>query len=147
MDVGPQNIPVFHDYDDALAYAKKVGKPLFLDFTGKACVNCRQMEINVWSNPEVNSLMKNDFVVAALYVDYRKKLPEDEQFISAYSGKKIRTEGQKWSDFQISKYGTNSQPYYVLIDHNEKELNKPRAFNLDTKAYKAWLEEGLSQFN
>lgn len=146
MDVGPQNISVFHDYDDALAYAKKVGKPLFLDFTGKACVNCRQMEINVWSNPEINSIMKNDFVVAALYVDYRKKLPEEDQFISETTGKKIRTEGQKWSDFQISRYGTNSQPYYVLIDHDEKTLNPPRAFDLNIKAYKEWLEDGLNAF-
>jgi len=146
MEVGPQNIPVFHDYDDALAYAKQVNKPLFLDFTGKACVNCRQMEINVWSDPEVNYLMKNNFVVAALYVDYRKKLPEEEQYISATTGKKIRTEGQKWSDFQISRYATNSQPYYVLLDHNEEPLNDPQSFNLDIKAYKAWLEEGLANF-
>lgn len=146
MDVGPQGINVFHDYDEALAYAKKVGKPLFLDFTGKACVNCRQMEINVWSDPEVKSLLKNDYVVAALYVDYRKKLTEEEQFISETSGKKIRTEGQKWSDFQISRYKTNSQPYYVLIDHNEKNLTAPRAFDLDVKAYAAWLKEGLVQF-
>lgn len=147
MDVGPQGINIFHDYDDALAYAKKVGKPLFLDFTGKACVNCRQMEINVWSDPEVNSLLKNDYVVAALYVDYRKKLPEEEQFISETSGKTIRTEGQKWSDFQITRYKTNSQPYYVLIDHNEENLAKPKAFDLDIKAYAAWLKEGVAAFN
>ncbi len=147
MVVGPQGIPVFHDYDDALAYAKKVNKPLMLDFTGKACVNCRQMEINVWSNSEVNALMKNDFVVAALYVDYRKALPENEQFTSEYSGKKIRTEGQKWSDFQISRYGTNSQPYYVLLNHNEEQLNTPRAFNLNVKEYELWLEDGLEKFN
>ena len=146
MHAGPQNIPVFHNYDDALAYAKEVNKPLMLDFTGKACVNCRQMEINVWSNPEINALMKNDFVVAALYVDYRKKLPENEQFTSSLSGKTIRTEGQKWSDFQISRYNTNSQPYYVLLDHNEELLNTPRAFDLDIKEYQEWLNDGLNKF-
>lgn len=146
MDVGPQGINVFHNYDDALAYAKKVGKPLFIDFTGKACVNCRQMEINVWSDPEVNSLIKNEFVVAALYVDYRKKLPEEEQYISETSGKTIRTEGQKWSDFQISRYATNSQPYYVLVDHEENQLTSPRAFNLDIKSYATWLKDGLAAY-
>lgn len=146
MEVGPQGINVFHDYDDALAYAKKVNKPLFVDFTGKACVNCRQMEINVWSNPEVNSMLKNDYVVVALYVDYRKKLAEEDQFVSETSGKKIRTEGQKWSDFQISRYKTNSQPYYVIIDHSEKELIAPKAFDLNIKSYAAWLKDGLAQF-
>jgi len=146
MEVGPQGISVFHDYEEALAYAKQVNKPLFIDFTGKACVNCRQMEINVWSDPEVNSMLKNDYVVVALYVDYRKKLPEEEQFISETSGKKIKTEGQKWSDFQISRYKTNSQPYYVIVDHNEEKIVAPKAFDLDIKDYSAWLKSGLAKF-
>lgn len=146
MEVGPQGISVFHDYDDALAYAKKVNKPLFLDFTGKACVNCRQMEINVWSNPEINTMLKNDYVVVALYVDYRKKLAEEDQYISETTGKKIRTEGQKWSDFQISRYKTNSQPYYVIIDHDENTLIAPKAFDLNIKSYTEWLEAGLGAF-
>ncbi|TLX76957.1 DUF255 domain-containing protein [Labilibacter sediminis] len=146
MEVGPQGLSVFHDYDDALAYAKEVGKPLFIDFTGKACVNCRQMEINVWSDPAVNSLMKNDYVVVALYVDYRKQLPKEEQYISETTGKKIRTVGNKWSDFQISRYKINSQPYYVLLDHNEKELAEPKAYEPNKNAYAEWLKEGLENF-
>lgn len=146
MEVGPQGLSVFHDYDDALAYAKQVGKPLFIDFTGKACVNCRQMEINVWSDPEVNSLMRNDYVVVALYVDYRKKLPEDEQYISEVTGKTIKTEGNKWSDFQITRYKRNSQPHYVLVDHNEEELVPSKAYEPDIKAYAAWLKKGLEGF-
>ncbi len=146
MHVGPQGIPMFDDYDEALAYAKKVNKPLMIDFTGKACVNCRQMEINVWSDPEVNRLMKSEYVIASLYVDYREKLPEDEQYISEVTGKKIRTVGNKWSEFQISRYKRNSQPYYVLVDHNEDELVAPRAFNLDKEAYADWLKAGVESF-
>jgi len=146
MDVGPQGLSVFHDYDEALTYAKAVGKPLFIDFTGKACVNCRQMEINVWSDPAVNSIMMNDYVVVALYVDFRKPLPKEEQYVSETTGKKIRTIGNKWSDFQISRYKINSQPYYVLLDHNEKELVKPKAYEPNIKAYTNWLKEGLDNF-
>lgn len=147
MDVGPQGLSVFHDYEDALSYAKQVGKPLFVDFTGKACVNCRQMEINVWSDSEVNSLMRNDYVVVALYVDYRKKLPKDKQYVSEVTGKTIRTEGNKWSDFQISRFKRNSQPHYVLLDHNEQELIPSKAYEPDKKAYAAWLKDGLVKFD
>ncbi len=146
MHVGPQGLSVFHDYQDALSYAKLVDKPLFIDFTGKACVNCRQMEINVWSDPDVNSLMRNDFVIVALYVDFKKDLPEEEQYISETSGKRIKTIGNKWSDFQISRYKINSQPYYVIIDHDEDNLVDPKSFDLDTKSYKEWLEEALLNF-
>jgi len=146
MEVGPQGLSVFHDYDDALAYAKAVNKPLFIDFTGKACVNCRQMEINVWSDPEVNSLMRNEYVVVALYVDYRKKLAEDEQYVSETTGKKIRTVGNKWSDFQISRYKINSQPYYVLVDNEENELNAPKAYEPNIKAYSEWLQKGVDNY-
>ncbi len=147
IEPGPQGISVFHDYDDALEYAKQVNKPLFLDFTGKACVNCRQMEINVWSDPIINSILKNDYIVAALYVDFRKDLPKNEQYISQTTGKKIRTVGNKWSDFQISRYKINSQPYYVLVDHDEKELNTPKTYEPDIKEYTKWLKEGLRKFN
>jgi thiol:disulfide interchange protein DsbD len=146
MHVGPQGLSVFHDYDDALAYAKIVNKPLFIDFTGKACVNCRQMEINVWSNPEVNSLMKNDFVVVALYVDFRKDLPKEEQYVSETTGKKIKTIGNKWSDFQITRYKINSQPYYVILDHNEEKLVKPKGYEPDTNTYGEWLQQAKENF-
>ena len=146
MHVGPQGLSVFHDYDEALAYARLVNKPLFVDFTGKACVNCREMEINVWSDPAVNSLMRNDFVVVALYVDYKKELPKEEQFVSPTTGKKIKTVGNKWSDLQISRYKINSQPYYVILDHTEKELIKPKAYERDKKAYAEWLATAKDNF-
>lgn len=146
MHVGPQGLSVFHDYDEALAYAKLVNKPLFIDFTGKACVNCRQMEINVWSDPAVNALMKNDYVVVALYVDFRIELPEEEQYVSETTGKKIKTVGNKWSDFQISRYKINSQPYYVILDHEENKLVKPKAYEPDEEAYAEWLLEGKQNF-
>ncbi len=146
MHVGPQGLSVFHDYDEALEYAKLLNKPLFIDFTGKACVNCRQMEINVWSDPDVNSLMRNDFVVVALYVDYKKELPKEEQYVSKTTGKKIRTIGNKWSDFQISRYKINSQPYYVILDHNEEMLAKPKAYEPDKKAYAEWLRIAKDKF-
>ena len=146
MHVGPQGLSVFHDYDEALEYAKLLNKPLFIDFTGKACVNCRQMEINVWSDPDVNSLMRNDFVVVALYVDYKKELPKEEQYVSETTGKKIRTIGNKWSDFQISRYKINSQPYYVILDHNEEMLAKPKAYEPDKKAYAEWLRIAKDKF-
>ena len=146
MHLGPQGLMVFHDYEEALAYARLVNRPLFVDFTGKACVNCRQMEINVWSDPGVNSLMKNDFVVVALYVDYKKPLPKEEQYISGSTGKKIKTIGNKWSDFQISRYKINSQPYYVILDHEEKELVAPKAYDPDSKSYAEWLEKAKGNF-
>ncbi|SMO61267.1 Thiol:disulfide interchange protein DsbD [Saccharicrinis carchari] len=145
--VGPQGLMVFHEYDDALAYAKLVNKPLFIDFTGKACVNCRQMEINVWSDPAVNSLMLNDFVVVALYVDFKKNLPKEEHYTSETTGKKITTIGGKWSDFQISRYNINSQPYYAIVDHSEENLVEPRGYEPNKKAYAEWLQKAKENFH
>ena len=147
MHVGPQGLSVFHEYDEALAYAKLINKPLFIDFTGKACVNCRQMEINVWSDPDVNSLMRNDYVVVALYVDFKKDLPKEEQYVSETTGKKIKTIGNKWSDFQISRYKINSQPYYVILDHTEEQLVKPKGYDPDSKSYAEWLRVAKQNFS
>lgn len=144
--VGPQGLMVFHEYDEALAYAKLVDKPLFIDFTGKACVNCRQMEINVWSDPVVNSLLRNDFVVVALYVDFKKDLPKDEHYTSETTGKKITSVGGKWSDFQISRYNINSQPYYAIVNHKEENLIEPRGYEPDKKEYAEWLQQAKENF-
>ena len=144
--VGPQGLMVFHEYDEALAYAKLVNKPLFIDFTGKACVNCRQMEINVWSDPVVNSLLRNDFVVVALYVDFKKDLPKEEHYTSETTGKKITTIGGKWSDFQISRYNINSQPYYAIVDHTEENLIEPRGYEPNIKEYTEWLQQAKVNF-
>ena len=146
MHQGPQGIPAFDDLQPALEYAKKVNKPLLLDFTGKTCVNCRKMEDNVWSDQEVKNMLTNDYVLVSLYVDLRKELPEHEVYISKETGKKIRNVGQKWADFQLSRFHIQGQPYYVLMTPGEEVLNAPMAFNLNVEEYKQWLAEGLTLF-
>jgi len=143
---GPNGITTFHDYDAGLAYAKKVNKPVMIDFTGYACVNCRKMEERVWPDPQVLSQLKNDVVVISLYVDDKRPLAENEQVVSKITGKKLKYTGQKWSEFQILKYKTNAQPYYVLVDHNGKSLNQPTAYNPDIVFYTNWLKEGIGNF-
>lgn len=145
-EYGPHDIPVFLDYDTGMAYAKKVGKPVMLDFTGKACVNCRKMEERVWSDPRVLNILTNKVVLISLYVDFQVPLPKDEQYVSKTTGKKIRTIGNKWSDFQITKYKANAQPYYVLIDNKGENLNKYMAYNPNIEAYLNWLKEGIRKF-
>ena len=116
-EMGPQRIKVFHDYDDAIEYARLVEKPLVIDFTGYACVNCRQMESNVWSDTEIKSILKDDVILVSLHVDATKKLPKEERFETTMAGrvKKVVTEGDRWMVFQANTYGTNSQPYYCLL--------------------------------
>lgn len=143
---GPNGIPTFHDYDQGLAYAKKVNKPVMIDFTGYACVNCRKMEERVWPDPKVLNVLNNDVVLISLYVDDKRPLPENEQVVSKITGKVLKYTGQKWSELQILKYKTNAQPYYVLMDHNEKDLNKPSAYNPDINGYYNWLQEGVRNF-
>jgi len=145
-ELGPHDILAFTDYEAGLAYAKKEGKPVMIDFTGKACINCRKMEERVWSEPQILGKLKNDLVLISLYVDIKEKLPEEEQYTSETTGKRIRTVGNKWSDFQIERYGVNAQPYYVLIDHNEEMLNQPASYMPDVDEYEAWLKEGLANF-
>jgi thiol:disulfide interchange protein len=143
---GPHGIVAFEDYATGMAYAKKAGKPVLLDFTGYACVNCRKMEDNVWSKGQILSTLNKDVVLISLYVDYKQELPESEQYTSATTGKRIKTVGNKWSDFQITKYKVNSQPYYVLIDHDEQNLNEPIGYTPDAGEYLNWLKEGISKF-
>ncbi|AWK06419.1 thiol:disulfide interchange protein [Flavobacterium crocinum] len=143
---GPNGIPTFHDYEEGLAYAKKVNKPIMLDFTGYACVNCRKMEERVWPDPKVLNVLNNDVVLISLYVDDKRPLSEEEQVTSKITGKVLKYTGQKWSELQILKYKTNAQPYYVLMDHQENDLNKPSAYNPDIKAYYEWLQEGVRNF-
>lgn len=142
---GPHNIIAFHNYDEGLAYAKKVNKPVMIDFTGVTCVNCRRMEEKVWSKPEILSILKEEVIMISLYVDDRTPLPKDEVFINA-NGKEINTYGKKWSDFAITKYKANIQPYYILMGHNEENLNKPVGYTPEVSEYKAWLEEGIANF-
>ena len=144
---GPNGIIAFTDYEKGMAYAKEVGKPVFLDFTGHACVNCRKMEDHVWTDDKILSTMKNDVVLISLYVDDKKELPENEQYISETSGKKIKTIGNKWSDFQIAKYQANAQPYYIILDHEGNSLNEPVGYTPDVDEYAAWIASGVSKFS
>lgn len=144
--LGPHDILAFLDYETGLAYAKKVNKPIMIDFTGHACVNCRKMEERVWSDPRVLKVLKNDVILISLYVDDKRELPEEEKYTSTINGKQVTTIGKKWSEFQINKYKANAQPYYVLIDHNEENLNEYSAYNPDADDYLAWLNEGIGNF-
>lgn len=144
--LGPHDILSFHDYDQGLAYAKKVGKPVMIDFTGYACVNCRKMEERVWSDPKVLKVLNNDVVLISLYVDDKRKLPEGESVISKISGKELRYVGQKWSEFQILKYKANAQPFYVLMDHDENNLIEPVGYTPDIEEYYSWLQKGVGAF-
>ncbi|WP_163392888.1 protein-disulfide reductase DsbD family protein [Flavobacterium limi] len=145
-EYGPHNIITFHNYDKGMEFAKKAGKPVLLDFTGYACVNCRKMEELVWSDPKVLGVLNNDVVLISLYVDDKKELPENEQYVSETTGKKIKTIGNKWSDLQIKTYKANAQPFYVIVDHKSANLTEPSAYNPDITAYYNWLQSGIKNF-
>ncbi|MDP3358205.1 MAG: cytochrome c biogenesis protein CcdA [Lutibacter sp.] len=143
----PHNILAFNDYEKGLAYAKKVNKPVMIDFTGYACVNCRKMEQNVWPKDEILPILKNDVVLISLYVDDKRPLANGEEIESKlYPGKKLKYIGQKWSEFQIIRYGANAQPFYVLMDHNEENLNEPVAYTPNVEEYHDWLKKGIANF-
>lgn len=145
----PNELPCFHDYDEALAYAKKVGKPLMIDFTGWACVNCRKMESQIWPDPEVDKRLRNEVVLVSLYVDDKTELPAEQRGVKKLGERdfKVNTIGNKWSYMQASQYKTNSQPQYILLDHNEKQLTtRTAAYDPDIQKYINWLDEGINEF-
>lgn len=142
----PHGIEGFFDYKQALDYSKKVNKPIFIDFTGHGCVNCREMEANVWSDPEVLKRMKEDFVMLAIYVDDKTELPENEWYISAYDNKVKKTIGKQNADLQITKYNANAQPYYVIIDGNENVLTQPHAYDRNIQHFIDFLDAGKKAF-
>jgi thioredoxin-related protein len=146
--IGPHGLIVFDDYEKGLAYAKSVNKPIMLDFTGYACVNCRKMENNVWSDDRVFSILNNEVVLISLYVDDKRELPKIEHYISKTTGSEIETTGDKWTDFMISKYKTNTQPLYVLTDLKGNSLNefKPTISYVGVDEYESWLKTGISNF-
>jgi thiol:disulfide interchange protein DsbD len=143
----PYSLNAYYDYEEGMAAAKQQNKPVLLDFTGWSCTNCRKMEASVWANAEVLKRLKNDYILISLYVDDKTALAENEKYTSTFSGKTIKTLGQKWSDFQASTFGTNSQPYYVLVDTEGKQLVAPQAFNLDINNYIRFLDDGKATFN
>lgn len=142
----PHGLQGYFDYEQALRVAKKENKPLFIDFTGHGCVNCREMEAKVWSQPEVLKRLKNDFVLVALYVDERTELPESEWYTSDYDGKVKKTIGKQNADFQITKFNNNAQPYYVILDHEENMLIQPKAYDTDPQHFVAFLDAAKAAF-
>lgn len=152
MHLGEHGIMLFHDYDKGIAYAKKVGKPVLLDFTGYACVNCRRMESNVWGDENVLSILKNDVVMISLYVDDKAELPLDEQVtvnITEDKTSDLVTYGNKWSYIQATQYKTNSQPYYRMLGPNGEDLDNGSAdySNHGTpEPFEKWLNEGLKLY-
>lgn len=139
------DIVAFTDYDQGVAYAKKVNKPILLDFTGFGCENCRKMEDFVWSDAKIQSILKNDVVLISLYVDEKQELPESDKYVSKETGRKIKTKGNKWSDFQITRYKANAQPYYIILDSEGKDLNEPVGYTPDITEYESWLKSGISK--
>ena len=152
MHLGPQNIMVFHDFDKAEAYAKEVNKPLFVDFTGHACVNCRKMEEKVWGEPGIIEILRDKMVIVSLYVDEKTPLPASEHKELEYApGKtmKITQVGHKWSYLQITRFKSNSQPYYRLLGPKGEDLDIGSAdyeHHGNTEDFKAWLEKGLAEY-
>ncbi len=143
----PHDILAFNDYDKGLAYAKEKGKPVMIDFTGWACVNCRKMEQNVWPNEKVLNILKNDVVLISLYVDDKRPLPEGDVVESKLRpGNQLKYIGQKWSELQTIKYKANTQPFYVLMDHNGENLIDPIAYTPNVDNYYNWLKRGISKF-
>ncbi len=136
----------FNDFDAGMAYAKQQGKPVMIDFTGYGCVNCRKMELAVWSDQKVADIMQDDYVLITLYVDEKAKLPELVKVVENGQERTLRTVGDKWSYLQRSKFGANAQPFYVLLDNEGKPLNKSYSYDEDINKYVEFLQTGLKNY-
>lgn len=143
----PHGLKGFFDYDQAINFARSVNKPLFIDFTGHGCVNCRKMEQNVWADPGVLQRLKDDFVVVAIYIDDRTELPESEWYTSTFDGKVKKTIGKQNFDFQIVRFNGNAQPYYVLLDNNEQPLVTPKSYDSSIESFIDFLDRAKVEFN
>lgn len=141
----PHELFGFYDFDDAQAYAKEINKPILIDFTGYACANCRKMEENVWSKPEVLKRLKEDFVIASLYVDDKKELPKEKQYTSAYDNELKTTVGDKNMDLEITKYNNNAQPYYIIVHPNGEKILEPLGYSSEADFIK-FLDKGKAGF-
>ena len=136
----------YKDYDSGMQAAKAAGKPVMIDFTGYGCVNCRKMEAAVWTDDRVKDLITNDYVLIQLFVDDKTPLPEPIEVVENNQPRKLRTVGDKWSYLQRTKFGSNTQPFYVLLDNEEKPLATPRSYDEDVEAYISFLKEGLRNY-
>jgi len=142
----PHGLNGYFDYAQAMACAKAVNKPLFIDFTGHGCVNCREMEQRVWSDPKVIKRLSENFVLLALYVDDKTELEEDSWYTSEYDGKVKKTIGKQNADFQITSFNNNAQPFYVILDHNEDLLLAPKAYDLNVNNFVKFLDAASKNF-
>ncbi len=142
----PHGLEGYFDYDQAIACAREQNKPLFIDFTGHGCVNCREMEARVWSDPAVLKRLKEDFVLVALYVDDRTLLPEEDWYTSEYDGKVKKTIGRQNADYQIKVYNNNAQPFYVILNNEEEVVISPRAYDLSIEGFVAFLDQAKKNF-
>ncbi len=136
----------WYDYEQALQVSKELNKPVLIDFTGWNCPNCRKMEVDVWADPEVHKRLANDFVLLELYVDEKMELPAAEQYVSKFSGKKVKTLGNKWSDYEASKFNVNSQPYYVIVNAKGETLVPPQGAKYDVNNYIEFLDSGKAAY-
>ena len=136
----------YKDYDSGMQAAKAAGKPVMIDFTGYGCVNCRKMEAAVWTDDRVKDLITNDYVLIQLFVDDKTPLPEPIEVVENNQPRKLRTVGDKWSYLQRTKFGSNTQPFYVLLDNEEKPLATPRSYDEDVEAYISFLKQGLKNY-
>lgn len=146
----PLGLEAYHDFEEGMAAAKAQGKPVIIDFTGWACVNCRKMEENVWTDPKVFETLQNEYILISLYVDDKNELPKEEQFnFKRPDGtvKQIISIGDKWATFQTVNFKNNSQPFYVLIDEDNTLLTKPRGYTPDASEYAEWLKEGVKKYD
>ncbi len=133
----------FHDYDQGMDYAKAQGKPVLLDFSGYACVNCRKMEGAIFDNPTVRTIIEDNYVIIKLMVDDKAKLSTPMTVEENGKAVRLSTVGEKWAFLQRHKFGINSQPYYVLLDNEGKPLNTPRVYDENLADFVAWLEDGI----
>ena len=136
----------FNDFDAGMEYARQQGKPVMIDFTGYGCVNCRKMELAVWTDPTVSKLLNEDYVLITLYVDEKTKLPEPVKVMENGTERTLRTVGDKWSYLQRSKFGANAQPFYVLLDNEGMPLNKSYSYDEDIQKYVEFLQTGLKNY-
>ena len=137
----------FYDYEEGMEYARRQGKPVMIDFTGYGCVNCRKMELAVWTDPKVSKLLTEDYVLITLYVDEKARLPEPVKITENGVERTLRTVGDKWSYLQRSKFGANAQPFYVLLDNEGMPLNKSYSYDEDVQKYVDFLNVGLKNYN
>ena len=143
----PHGLKGFFDFDEGMSYAKEVNKPVLLDFTGHGCVNCRDIEARVWPDQRVRDILNNDYVLVSLYVDDKTILSEENWYVSSYDGKVKKSIGRQNSDFQISRFQNNAQPYYVVINpFSDQIISPPWGYELNIEKYINNLKKGIDAF-